>query len=347
MLRQKYAIGCLVMFYEIEMFRDYVDGILNMIKGVENPENITIDIHLSTEQYLEEMENGVYTLSYVWKVFVEQLIKLKNAGVIVAEHGEYVKIPRFTWVGVEPMSIARYRREFNSQYANQADFLLWGETDSFFPQETFHIIESISEHIEKNNENRRYTIVFAYRKMWGTDWKLLEHPEFENEQFQDNDEWTLRNIASEKCYMSIEQMNEINKKSVKYDIRITDEPKFDGSCLVISSEMVKCGVNIPHALLCSGEDTSFGWSAKKILGKNYTQYIIKNILRVHNRRRSKKRLYIKGENNEMGFCGSTDKGLWWSMLVDMSKANLNNLDNPNFKFHTWENYFEKVQGVIK
>lgn len=341
MLRQKYAIGCLVMFYEIEMFRDYVDGILNMIKDIENKENIIIDFCFNTTQFFETIDINKITREKIIEKYNTQKNRLTSVGLTVNDKILYDENEKF------PYNIAQYRRDFNHKYCEMVDFLLWLETDSFFPQETFHIIESISEHIEKNNENRRYTIVFAYRKMWGTDWKLLEHPEFENEQFQDNDEWTLRNIASEKCYMSIEQMNEINKKSVKYDIRITDEPKFDGSCLVISSEMVKCGVNIPHALLCSGEDTSFGWSAKKILGKNYTQYIIKNILRVHNRRRSKKRLYIKGENNEMGFCGSTDKGLWWSMLVDMSKANLNNLDNPNFKFHTWENYFEKVQGVIK
>ena len=30
------------------------------------------------------------------------------------------------------------------------------------------------------------------------------------------------------------------------DIRIIKEPQFDGSCLVISSDLLKKGVNIPH-----------------------------------------------------------------------------------------------------
>jgi hypothetical protein len=57
-----------------------------------------------------------------------------------------------------------------------------------------------------------------------------------------------------------------------FDIVGLNEPKFDGSCVIFSSDLVKSGVNIPHALLMSGEDTSFGWMAKKILGDNYAQF---------------------------------------------------------------------------
>ena len=226
---------------------------------------------------------------------------------------------------------------------------MWGETDSFFPKETFERLERISMYTNQS-KLYRYVVSFAYRKMWDVGWKILEHPCFTDVKFEDTDEWNLHNKASEKCYMSIEEMNKINDSYKNVDNIITlDEPKFDGSCVVFSSDLVKSGINIPHCLLMSGEDTSFGWMAKKVLGKNYLQFHIKNILRVHNRRHPKKRNYIVGEDNKMGFCGEKDKGKWWRILEQWSKENLNNLDNPQYKFHTWEEYLTSMiqQGYLK
>jgi hypothetical protein len=183
--------------------------------------------------------------------------------------------------------------------------------------------------------------------MWDAGWKMIEHPEFTNIPFEDTDEWNLKNPASEKCTMTIEQMNELNERYTKdgYDLGMLKEPKFDGSCLVFTSELVRAGINIPQALLMSGEDTSFGEAAKKLLGNNYVQFHVGNLLRVHNRRYPNKRLYIRGENNPQGFCGPDDKGVWWKIMEHMSKENLHNLGNPGFKFWTWSDYFNKVKEL--
>lgn len=351
-LKNKYAIGCLVMFYEVEMFEDYVDGILNMIKDIENPENITIDICFSTDEYFERMasnihDTGVNTLTYVHYRFSELNDKIKKSGININVLGKYVKYKYLKYPQHEPRSIAWYRRDFNYRYANEVDFLLWGETDSIFPASTFEVLEQVSEYASEININK-YVVTFAYRKMWDDSWRVIEHPEYTDVKFEDTYEWNSTNPASEKCYMSIEEMNKLNKKydSDGYDIITLNEPIFDGSCLVISSEMVKMGINIPHALLMSGEDTSFGWAAKKILGDNYIQFHVKNVLRVHNRRHPKKRMYIEGEKNPQGFCGEKDKGTWWKLLEEQSKENLYNLDNPKFKFNTWEDFFNKA-GVYR
>lgn len=340
-LKHTYAIHCLVMFYEIEMFKkSFVPGILNMVKGVENPENMTLVLDYSVREDFENIDHDALpSEKYLHSEWDKQIEKLENTGTIVNPMTH-------TQFGLEPLGIAKSRRLFNDLYSRKYDILMWGETDSLFPKETFDALEQVVSYAEKN-KIYKYVITFAYRKMWSGDWKVLEHPEFTNVPFEDTDEWNLNNIASEKCTMSIEQMNEFNTRHTKngYDLQILKTPKFDGSCLVFTSEMIKAGINIPRALLMSGEDTSFAEIAKKILGDNYIQFHVANLLRVHNRRYPEKRLYIKGENNPKGFCGEKDKGKWWKLMENMSKENLYNLGNPSFKFHTWEDYFNKVKEL--
>ena len=44
-------------------------------------------------------------------------------------------------------------------------------------------------------------------------------------------------------------MNEINSKIEDFDFRYIHYPKIDGSCLVISSDLIKFGVNIHLCLI--------------------------------------------------------------------------------------------------
>ena len=39
-LSKKYVIGTHVMFYEIEMYKEFVDGLINLIDPIQNKENI-------------------------------------------------------------------------------------------------------------------------------------------------------------------------------------------------------------------------------------------------------------------------------------------------------------------
>jgi len=227
------------------------------------------------------------------------------------------------------------RRDLNHNYCEDVDFVLWGETDSLFPKETLSTIESVDDYAKQNNINR-YILTFGYRKNWDNSWKVLEHPFFENIQYVDDQEWTDNNEASEKAYMTIERMNEINEMDDELDIKIIDYPKFDGSCLVIKSDVIKSGVNIPHSLLMCAEDTSFGKMAKVIMGDKYVQFVVKNILRVHNRRHPRKRLYIKDETNQRGYVDK--KGNWWDIISQMSKHNEAKLLNDQSKFFTYDDF---------
>ena len=42
-------------------------------------------------------------------------------------------------------SISDYRREFNNKYCEIADVLMWGESDSLIPRQTFNILDYIQE----------------------------------------------------------------------------------------------------------------------------------------------------------------------------------------------------------
>jgi len=158
--------------------------------------------------------------------------------------------------------------------------------------------------------------------------------------FQDWLQSNKENYA--KSFINIEKMNEINSKTKELDIRSIDYPKIDGSCLVLTSELIKSGVNLPHSLLLYGDDSSIGTMAKLILGDKFIQFTVKNILKVHARRHPKKRLYIKDENNPRGFCGK-HKGEWSDILDKFSKHNLHTLIGCQNKFYTFDDVFKKIK----
>lgn len=327
-LKNKYVIGCHVMWYEIEMFPEYLDSCIQMMKDIKNPENVTFHFCWNFQEHLEKCETG---FNPIIEKFEQQVDRLLGFGVIVTD--EKITDDDF-------YNIAAYRRDLNYNYCDKVDFVLWGETDSLWPRQTLEIIEAITE----QEHYPKFVLNFAGRKNWDKSWDIITHPLHKNVQFQDNDEWTLENEASEKSYMTLDRMNEINSLNEEnIQIQRLTEPKADGSCLVISSDLIKSGANIPHALIHCGEDESFMRMAKLVMGGQFVQYNVKNILRVHNRRHLKKRMYIKGENNPKGFCDDR-KGKWWKILEDSSKKNLDNLRNQ-VKFIRNEEVLKQIQEL--
>jgi len=334
-LKNKYVIGCHVMWYEVEMFPEYIDSCIQMTKGIDNPANVTFDFCFNFQEYLERADNDEDGLMEISTRLQSQIDRLLGLGSICdsAKFGPYDAHN----IKDDFYNIAAYRRDLNHNYCEKVDFVLWGETDSLWPKQTLQIIEAITE----QEHYPKFLLNFAGRKNWDNSWDVITHPLYKNVQFQEDDAWTLENEASEKSYMTIDRMNEINSISLEdIEIQLLPRPKADGSCLVISSELIKSGVNIPHAIIHCGEDESFLRMAKTVLGNEFVQYNVKNILRVHNRRHPRKRMYIKGENNPMGFCGSK-KGDWWDILEKNSKFNLDKL-RKNVKFVKKEDVLKQI-----
>ncbi len=55
-LTNKYVIGTHVMWFEIEMYADFIKGMVNLLETVENKENVTIDLCFNMLQHFEKVD---------------------------------------------------------------------------------------------------------------------------------------------------------------------------------------------------------------------------------------------------------------------------------------------------
>ena len=318
-LNNKFAIGCLVQWYEIEILQEYLQSIQNSLDVLDNEKNITVHLTLVTNQELEEIDDTV------------DIETIKDKFIRMAYRYEFdIKDELYT--------IADYRRWFNDYYCDKVDVLMWGETDSLIPRQTFQILDNL--HSQVKEQTPKYVSFFSTCKMWDDSWKVLEHPDFTNKPFYDSPDdfkpnehwWSLRYT------MSVDEMNTFNDKVEELDIQILNQHKFNGCGLVISSDVVKAGINIPHSVFFVHEDTAFMIMLKKIL-PNIPQYVIKNILLVHNRNHPKKRMYVSGEKLNGTMNEKRRSNEWYVKANKMSEQNTYNLFTNN-KIFTWEDVFK-------
>ena len=125
-----------------------------------------------------------------------------------------------------------------------------------------------------------------------------------------------------------------NDKVEELEVHTINPYKFNGCGLVISSEVVRSGVNIPRSVFFVHEDTAFMMMTNKVLG-NIPQYVIKNILLVHNRNHPKKRMYVINERLDGTMNEKRRSNEWYVKANSMSEQNYINLFNPNYKSFTW------------
>ena len=327
-IKNKYAIGVHIMFYEIEMVSSYIDGLLNLLSTVENHSKIYVDFAFNVSQFFEKIDTSKTSKKELIQKFDEQYNRIpstfnKSYKIIDNDNEFYTQ--------------TNYRREFNTKYCYISDYLIWGETDSLFPREAIISLEQLTPVVRKQ-QIYKFIACFADRKMWDNSWDVTVHPNFINHKYDDKD---VDNINQAKSCMSVEQMNSINSKIKELDIQSINYPKIDGSCLVLTSDLIRSGVNIPPCFI-HNDDESLSLMARKIQGDKYIQIIFKNILKVHARRHPKKRMYIANENNPRGFCGK-EKGDWWQIFKEMSQHNLNNLFDNTDRFYTYEDFKNKFE----
>lgn len=317
-MKTTFAIGCLVQWYESEIIEEYIDSLKDAIDAYGG--DVLVDFTVCINQELEQC------------VSEDQLLKCKHKICsLIANNGYKANITE------ELVTIADYRRKFNEEYCDKVDVLMWGESDSIIPKQTFIALNSLHQQVK--NQTPKYLGFFGGCKMWDDSWKPLEHPDFTDKPFIEGDTenwWSLR------YSMNKEEMNNINDKTEELEVNILPRHKFNGCGLVISSEVIKAGVNIPRSVFFVHEDTAFMHMTNKVLG-NIPQYVIRNILLVHNRKHPKKRSYIKGEEviknkSDVGAMRKTHS--WYGKANKMSEQNCYNLFNPNYKSFTWEDVFK-------
>ncbi len=321
-IKNKYVIGTHVMWFEIEMYAEFIDGLVNLLEPITNKENVIIDLCFNMLQHFEK-----YDTDKIKKH--ELLIKFKK-GVSKIESMGYV-VNHIIKDGDEFYYHTDYRRDLNYNYCKIVDYVMWGETDSFFPKEAFQAIDALSEYTDSIDEHK-YIACFADRKMWDSSWDATVHIDYEGHVYDEGENHHL-NPNQAKSQMSIKKMNEINSKVEEFDIRLINYPKIDGSCLVISSDLIKSGVNIPLCLIYNDDD-GLGIMAEKLLQQNYKQFIVKNLLKVHARRHTRKRLYVKHENNPLS--ATAKKNDDFQKFLKLSQENIYKLRAGKGKFKEYD-----------
>jgi len=323
-LNNKYVIGTNVMWFEIEMYEDFIAGMINLLDNdIENKENITIDLCLNLSQHLEKMDTDKITEQKVIEKFYNGVDRLKELGYLV-EVNQIEKDEFYFHTD--------YRRDLNYNYCKKVDYVMWGETDSFFPKEAFEALENLYTYTNEEGIHK-YIACFADRKMWDSSWDDTVHTDYVDIEFVDDDKQHL-NLNQSKSQLPIETMNEINSTIDELDIRVINYPKLDGSCLVISSDLIKFGVNIPSCMIYN-DDHGLSIMSQKLMGQNYKQFVFKNLLKVHARRHPKKRLYVLEENNPNSF--GDRKNNKFNEFKSMSDENIEMLLRDNNKrFNRYE-----------
>lgn len=314
-MKTKFAIGCLVQWYECDIIEEYVDSLKDAIKSYDG--DVIVDFTIVTNEQLESCISAEQKNKCIEKIG-SCLLDFDNV--------------RFE---NEMHTIADYRRLFNTNYCEDVDVLIWGESDAILPKMQFVILDQLHTTSLSNN-NPKYLAFFGTCKMWDNSWLQLEHPDFTDKPFYDKPEqfkpdhwWSLRYT------MSKDEMNKINSKTEDLDVKILPRHKFNGCGLVISAEVIKSGVNIPKSVFFVHEDSAFMHMTNKVLG-NIPQYVIKNILLVHNRNHPNKRMYIKGERIDGTMNEKRRSNEWYVKANEMCEQNYLNMFNPNYKSYTWK-----------
>ena len=152
-MKTTFAIGCLVQWYESDMIQDYVESLSTAVELYDG--QVIVDFVIVGNQDLEKC------------VSTEQHTKCIEKIKTVCSFGNVTYTDNL-------YTIADYRREFNSKYCNRADVLMWGESDSLIPKQTFNILHNLHQ-MSVQNEHPKYLAFFGTCKMWDESWKCVEH----------------------------------------------------------------------------------------------------------------------------------------------------------------------------
>ena len=314
------AIGCLVQWYEIDMYEEYLDSLVKSIGS--NKDKVIIDMCLVKNQELEQINEEVDMLTYIIYNFIKKCNEISKDKFLIKYRLED-----------KLYTIADYRRDFNSQYCNAVDILVWGESDMLVPSQAIESILLL--HNSVKDTTPKWLGFFATCKMWDDSWKILEHPKLTNLE-RDPYAW-----YGTRSYMSYDKMEEINSDVESPEVTSTSNYKFNGCGLIISSELVRRGVNIPESVFFTHEDTGLLNLVKALYPNGQIpQYIFKNILLVHNRENPNKRKYIKAEKG-VDINEQRKSNQWYKLASEYSKVNAYNLFNQS-KIYNWNDVWKAL-----
>ena len=72
-LNNKFAIGCIIQWYEIEIVKDYLQSVKNALENIKNKENVVIDLYFYSSQDLEKIDESQTTMSNIHSRYSKML----------------------------------------------------------------------------------------------------------------------------------------------------------------------------------------------------------------------------------------------------------------------------------
>ena len=329
-----FAIGVLIQWYEVEIVGEYFKTLAEAIKKYDGSVIIDVTVVAQTQLEKPKFKCGEHSMKKCRESIFKSMWKyLPNVRV----HYRSISDSGQKWPDIKVNStiftIADYRREFNEKYCDVVDLLIWGESDMLVPKQMFTALDLLHQQVSENTP--KYITTFGICKMWDDSWKPLEHVKFTDKPFIEND---YENWWSLKYTMNESEMNLINEEVEELDVATIKPFKFNGCSLVISSEVIRSGVNIPRSVFFVHEDTAFQIMLQKLL-PNIPQYHIRNLLVVHNRNHPKKRMYID-ESVEGSMNKRRRSNEWYVKANKFSEENCYNIFNPTYKAKSWNDVFD-------
>ena len=55
----KIAIGCIIQWYEVEMYENYIDSVINAIDYIDNKENVIVDLCFYLSENIERLDTSI------------------------------------------------------------------------------------------------------------------------------------------------------------------------------------------------------------------------------------------------------------------------------------------------
>ena len=123
-MKTKFAIGCLVQWYECDIIEEYVESLKDAVSAYEG--QVIVDFTVVTNQELEKCISKEQHDKCIEKI--ESICNFGNV--------------RYT---DDLHTIANYRKGFNDDYCNQVDVLIWGESDAILPKQMFIVLNELHQ----------------------------------------------------------------------------------------------------------------------------------------------------------------------------------------------------------
>jgi len=277
-----------IMWYETAMIDECLNSVL-AAKQAAPDANVKVKICLNKQTYIEKPQEGISIDSYFDKHLQHPLFKDSSTEVTIKTDNE----PFY--------NIADWRREV---YDPEANYTVWGETDTILPKDIFYILSMI-------NIEQSHVLTFAGRPMWDNSWDIVTHERLLGYskpcQCGDNHREDCIELLEApwkyKDYITQEELDKFNEESG--DIKIQQVPwKLDGSTVCISK-----GLETPFiapGMHFVREDTCF---ENYLRIKNIPQVCVTTRLKGHNYKHPSKRVGTNATRNDKIFKEYADKSI--------------------------------------